>query len=309
VLQIEGIEMAPFALWLRSCPRFASLSPRPLLLFDDHNAEYLLQRRVFETDLRRPRHWPGALYSLIQWRKLSRYETHVCQQVDRVAAVSAADAKALRQLVPGLDPAIVPNGVDLHFYDGAVATRSQSAVHLPALSLVFTGKMDFRPNVDAVIWFVDEVLPRIRAERPDVHFFVVGQKPHLRLDPLRQREGVTLTGWVEDVRPYFERAAVYVAPLRMGGGTRLKLLEAMAMGKAIVSTSLGCEGFEVTDGREMCVADTAGDFAHTVLELLESPARRAALGRTARRFVETHYAWEAIVPRLERLYEAPIATG
>ena len=297
VVQIEGIEMAPYGLWLRAWPRFAKLTPRPLLVFDDHNAEYLLQRRVFETDVRLPRRWAGALYSLIQWQKLSRYEAHVCQQVDRVAAVSEADAEALRRLVPGLDLAIVPNGVDLDYYGAEVPPLD---LHSP--SLVFTGKMDFRPNVDAVLWFADEVLPRIRAARPEVHFYVVGQKPHARLDPLRQREDVTLTGWVEDVRPYIAGAAVYVVPLRMGGGTRLKVLEAMAMGKPIVSTSLGCEGFDVADGRELRVADTVEAFAATVLELLEDEPQRARLGRTARRFVETHYGWETIVPRMEELY-------
>jgi glycosyltransferase involved in cell wall biosynthesis len=308
-VQIEGIEMAPFGLWLRSWPRFASLSPRPLLLFDDHNAEYLLQRRAFETDLKRPSRWPGALYSFIQWQKLRRYEMRVCRQADRVVAVSEADARALQRLLPRLVPTIVPNGVDLCFYDRSVAADLQKALPLPGSPLVFTGKMDYRPNVDAVLWFADQVLPRIRAARPDAHFLVVGQKPHPRLESLRRREGVTLTGWVEDVRPYFAGAAVYVAPLRMGGGTRLKLLEAMAMGKAIVSTSLGCEGFDVTAGQEMCVADTPHEFASTVLQLLSSPARRAALGRTARRFVEAHYAWESIVPRLEKLYEARTATS
>ena len=302
VVQIEGIEMAPYGLWLRVWPRFANLTPRPLLVFDDHNAEYLLQRRVFETDVGLPRRWAGALYSLIQWRKLSRFETHVCQQVDGVAAVSQADATALQRLVPGLDPAIVPNGVDLELYDESTSLAKRGDVLLHPSSLVFTGKMDFRPNVDAVLWFADQVLPRIRAARPGVHFYVVGQKPHARLDSLRQRDDVTLTGWVEDVRPYIAGAAVCVIPLRMGGGTRLKVLEAMAMSKAIVSTSLGCEGFAVADGRELRVADTPEDFAVTVLQLLEDEAQRAALGRTARRFVEDHYSWEGIVPRMEELY-------
>jgi glycosyltransferase involved in cell wall biosynthesis len=303
VVQIEGIEMAPFGLWLRAWPGFASLSPRPLLLFDDHNAEYLLQQRVFETDIRRPRRWAGALYSLIQWRKLRRYERHVCRQLDRVAAVSEADASALARLVPGLQPAVVPNGVDLKYYDESARGDEANGARLKAPSLVFTGKMDFRPNVDAVMWFVDEVLPHIRAGRQDVHFYIVGQKPHPRLQVLRGRDDVTLTGWVDDVRPYFSQATVYVAPLRMGGGTRLKLLEAMAMRKAIVSTALGCEGFDVTDGREMRIADAPDAFARAVLELLGSTGQRVALGQTARRFVEAHYAWEAIVPRLERLYQ------
>jgi len=303
VVQIEGIEMAPYGLWLRGWPRFSALVPRPLLVFDDHNAEYLLQRRVFETDLRRPQRWPGALYSLIQWQKLSRYEAHVCRQVDGVAAVSEADAGALRMLVPGLELSVVPNGVDLSFYDDSAVPAGSGAVRLPPSALVFTGKMDFRPNVDAVLWFAAEVLPLIRAKRPDAHFVVAGQKPHARLDPLRQREDVTITGWVEDVRPYFSGAAVYVAPLRMGGGTRLKLLEAMSMSKAIVSTSLGCEGFDVTDGHEMCVADGAAAFSSAVVDLMENRAQRESLGRRARRFVEAHYAWEAIVPGLEKLYD------
>ena len=303
VVQIEGIEMAPYGLWLHGRPRFSGLSPRPLLVFDDHNAEYLLQQRVFETDLRRPRRWPGALYSLIQWRKLRRYEAHVCRQVDGVAAVSEADATALRRLVPGLEVSVVPNGVDLSFYDESAVSGRSGAVRLPPSSLVFTGKMDFRPNVDAVLWFAADILPLIRAERPDVHFVVVGQKPHARLDPLRQREDVTITGWVEDVRPYFSGAAVYVAPLRMGGGTRLKLLEAMSMSKAIVSTSLGCEGFDVTDGQEMRIADGAQAFARAVLELMENSAQRESLARRAHSFVEAHYDWEAIVPGLEKLYD------
>jgi len=303
VVQIEGIEMAPYGLWLRAWPRFAALTtPRPRLVFDDHNAEYLLQRRVFETDVRHPRRWAGAFYSLIQWQKLSRYEAHVCRQADGVAAVSEADAEALRRLVPGLDPAVVPNGVDLEFYNDQIP-MTKTPWGMGHGSLVFTGKMDFRPNVDAVLWFADEVLPRIRAARPEAHFVVVGQKPHARLDPLRQRKDVTLTGWVEDVRPYMATAAVYVAPLRMGGGTRLKLLEAMALGKAIVSTSLGCEGFAVADGRELRVANAPEAFAAAVLELLADEAQRTALGRAARRFVEARYGWEAIVPKLEQLYE------
>jgi sugar transferase (PEP-CTERM/EpsH1 system associated) len=303
VVQIEGIEMAPYALWLRSWPRFSGLSPQPLLVFDDHNAEYVLQRRVFETDIRRPRRWAGALYSLIQWQRLRRYEALVCREVDRVAAVSQADAAALRRLVPGLEPAIVPNGVDLDTYREDQLPAQAPAVVMPPMSLVFTGKMDFRPNVDAVLWFAEQVLPRIRQARPAAHFYVVGKGRHAHLDVLRHRDDVTLTGWVEDVRPYIAGSAACVVPLRMGGGTRLKVLEAMAMGKAIVSTSLGCEGFEVTDGQELRVADTPEAFAVRVTELLEDEGQRAALGHAARRFVEARYGWEAIVPEIERLYE------
>jgi len=164
--------------------------------------------------------------------------------------------------------------------------------------------MDFRPNVDAVLWFARKVLPRVRASVPEVHFVVVGQRPHRRLDVLRGDPAVTLTGWVEDTRPYIAQAAVYVAPLRMGGGTRLKLLEAMAMGKAVITTRLGAEGYPVAGGRELLLADTPADFAAAVVALLRAPERRAELGRVARAFVEQRYDWRVIVPLVEAVYEA-----
>ena len=162
--------------------------------------------------------------------------------------------------------------------------------------------MDFRPNVDAVLWFARHVLPRVRADVPDVCFFVVGQRPHRRLDVLRRDPAVVLTGWVEDVRPYIAQAAVCVAPLRIGGGTRLKLLEAMAMGKPVVATRLGAEGYPLADGRELLLADTPADFAARVIALLRAPERGATLGRAARAFVQEHYDWRVIVPRLEAAY-------
>jgi sugar transferase (PEP-CTERM/EpsH1 system associated) len=291
VVQVEGIELAPYLDVVEAAAQV------PMIVFDDHNCEYVLQRRVFFTDLAAPTRWPGAAYSCIQWLRLRRYEAQVCRRADRVLTVSDADADALKRLVPGLDPSVVPNGIDTRrYHPEAVET------HLRENSLVFTGTMDFRPNVDAMLWFAREALPLIAAEIPDVHVDVVGQRPHPRLDPLRENPRVTLTGFVEDVRPYIANAALYVAPLRMGGGTRLKLLEAMAMGKAVVATRLGAEGYPVTDGRELVLADTVSDFAESVISLLQSPTRRAALGRTARAFVEQRYDWRAIVPLVEKGY-------
>lgn len=291
VVQIEGIELAPYLDVVEAAVQ------DPQIVFDDHNCEYVLQRRVFVTDLTAPARWPGAAYSCVQWLRLRRYEAQVCRRADRVLTVSDADAEALRRLVSGLKPSVVPNGIDTRRYrpDG-VETRTREN------SLVFTGTMDFRPNVDAVLWFAKEALPLIQAEIPDVHLDIVGQRPHRRLDPLKNNPSVTLTGFVEDVRPYIAKAEVYVAPLRMGGGTRLKLLEAMAMGKAVVATRLGAEGYPVTDGHELVLADTGTDFAERVVSLLQSPERRAALGQRARAFVERRYDWRAIVPLVEEVY-------
>jgi glycosyltransferase involved in cell wall biosynthesis len=292
VLQIEGIEMAPYALALEP-------AARPQLIFDDHNAEYVLQKRAFLTDVRRPRRWVGAAYSLIQWQKLMRYERRICRAADAVAAVSEVDRQALQQLAPGLAVTVVPNGVDLDFYRPGV---TPAAPGLGPHSLVFTGKMDFRPNVDAVLWFVNEVLPLITAVLPDARFYAVGQSPHPRLTALAGHPSVAITGRVPDTRPYIAGAGVYVIPLRIGGGTRLKVLEAMAMGQVMVSTRLGCDGFPLEDGREVRFADTPDAFAGAVISLLQDREQSEAIGRAARTYVESHYGWDAIVPRLEVLY-------
>lgn len=293
IIQVEGIEMAPYLFQIAQTPGL-----RSLLVLDDHNAEYVLQRRAFETDLRKPIRWAAAAYSLVQWLKLRRYERRACQAAQRVIAVSDADAEALRHLVPDLAPQVVPNGVDLEYWSPAAEfpPLSQSP------SLVFVGKMDFRPNVDAALWFSRQVLPLIRAQYPTAHFYLVGQSPHARLAPLARHPAITITGYVSDVRPYVAGADVYVVPLRIGGGTRLKVLEAMAMHKAMVSTTLGCEGIGLTDGREALLADAPQGFAQAVIALLDDAVLRATLGQQAGEFVSQRYGWQRIVPLLEAAY-------
>jgi glycosyltransferase involved in cell wall biosynthesis len=319
VVEVEGIELAEY---LFQVARLRGSRQRPSLILDDHNAEYVLQQRACETDARQL--WPwgrggdeldrpgapggmgkgrrlaGALYSLIQWRRLRRYERRACLVADQVVAVSEADANALRALVRGLDPVVVPNGVDVDFYSAPPPPLPGRPGPEPC-DLVFTGKMDFRPNVDAALWFAHHVLPLIRREAPSVRFWIVGQNPHPRLEPLSADPAVEVTGWVEDVRPYIAAAAAYVVPLRIGGGTRLKVLEAMAMGKAIVSTTLGCEGFEVVDGQELLIADAPSPFASAVLQVVRQPEVREHLGCAARHFASSRYDWSAILPRLEQI--------
>lgn len=295
VVEVEGIEMARY---LQQVVQ-ARGDGGPAVVFDDHNAEYLLQQRAFATDRRHPRRWLAAAYSFVQWQKLRRYEAITCRLADQVVAVSEADAQALERLVPGLQPAVVPNGVDVASYRAFVTPPEFPSLREPAL--VFTGKMDFRPNVDGVLWFWQEVWPLVRAKAPEAHFYVVGQRPHPRLAPLVEDPSVTVTGFVPDVRPYIANAAVYVIPLRIGGGTRLKVLEAMAMGKAIVSTSLGCEGFPLRSGEHLLMADTPGAFAEAVLILLEDAPKRKALGAVAQALAATQYDWAALVPRLEEI--------
>jgi len=291
VVHFEGIEMTPYL------DIVAAADTRPLIIFDDHNCEYLLQRRSFETDIRQIQRWPAAVYSFIQWIRLRRYEADVCGRANRVIAVSDADAAALHRLVPNTEIAVVPNGIDSVVYKPhASAMQEESA-------LVFTGTMDFRPNVDAVLWFVQEVLPAIKQKVSNIHLYVVGQRPHSRLHCLMNDPSVTITGWVEDPKPYIARAAVYVVPLRVGGGTRLKLLEAMSLGKAVVSTRLGAEGYPVSDGKELILADSPEEFASAVVQLLNDSAWRRSLGEQGCTFVKQHYDWKMIIPQVEALYQ------
>jgi sugar transferase (PEP-CTERM/EpsH1 system associated) len=292
VVQIEGLELAT------ALDAVAQAAGRPLTVFDAHNAEWILQQRAAATDARDPRRWHAAAYSAVQWRRLRRFEGEVCRRAGRVVAVSAADAAALQALAPGRRVHVVPNGIDLASY--APGAFAQDA---PAFDLLFTGKMDYRPNVDALLWFAATIWPRVRAASPEATLGVVGRQPHPRLDALRALPGVTVTGAVPDVRPYVARAGVYVAPLRMGGGTRFKLLEAMALSRAIVSTTVGAEGLGATGGRELLLADRPDQFAQAVVALLRDPARRVQLGASARAHVAACFDWSAIVPLLEAAYE------
>jgi sugar transferase (PEP-CTERM/EpsH1 system associated) len=292
VIQIEGIEMARYGELAQS------VAPGARRVFDDHNAEWLLQRRTYQAE-RQLTGWSiGTLYSLIQTWKLTRFERQACRSAQHVLAVSATDAAAIRQLDPDVPITVVTNGVDTTLYrPGSVA-----AIDFGAPALVFSGTMDFRPNVDAALWFAANVLPKVRASIPAAEFVIVGQRPHARLAPLREQAGIRITGAVDDVRPYIAGACVVVVPLRMGGGTRLKVLEAMAMGAPIVSTWMGVDGFAVEEGREVVLADDADRFAAEVVKTIRDASRRQALAQHGRRFVEENYDWKTIVPKLEAVY-------
>ncbi|MDP2726518.1 MAG: glycosyltransferase, partial [Dehalococcoidia bacterium] len=295
LVQVEGLEMAPCA--LEVC-RLRGANARPLVLFDDHNAEYALQRSAFRTDLASPRRWTRAAYSFLQWRKLLRYEREVCRRADGVLAVSSADAVALRDLGSPREPRVIPNGVDTSLFGyRSVAGRQNSN----GPTLVFTGTLDYRPNVDAVTWFCRRILPLIRRGHPDVRLLLVGRDPAAAVRSLAG-PGISVIGPVDDVRPYLYESDVFVAPLRMGSGTRFKILEAMSCGLPVVSTTLGIEGITATPGQEVLTADRARDFAGKVRELLENPPRAHELATRARLLAEHQYDWNTILPTLEEAY-------
>lgn len=295
-LQIEGIEMANA--WLEAR---RARSPQTLrVVFDDHNAEWTLQRTAYETDRQNPRRAHAALYSRIQTGKLRAFERAVCLAADAVVAVSEPDAQALTALDARIRPIVIPNGVDVEQY---VPSDAVCAKPLAEWSLVFTGKMDFRPNIDAAVWFARDILPRVRQHIPLAHIVFVGQKPAPAVTALNKWPGVEVTGMVPDTRPYIADAAVYVVPLRMGSGTRLKMLEAMAMGKAIVSTSFGAAGIECVNEREVLIADTAQEFADAVVSLLRDRARAQQMGARARQLAVEKYDWRQLAAKFDEIYK------
>jgi len=294
-LFVEGLELANFA--IRQPPSAVSKT-----IFDAHNAETVLQRRAFENDSRSIKRMPVALYSLIQTRRLANFEAKVCRAVNYVTCVSQEEAQTLRALVPTLNPIIVPNGIFLSGYD--LTPQPPLLTQTPASGegarMVFTGKMDYRPNIDAVVWFSSEIFPKIKNEIPEAQFVIVGQKPTPAVKNLELINGIKVTGAVDDIRPHIGGATVYVAPLRMGGGTRFKLLEAMAMKKPIVSTTIGAEGFAIQNGREMLIADDTDSFAQAVIALLRDESKRRTLSEAGYEFVKG-FDWEKIMPMIEKI--------
>lgn len=291
LVQFEGLEMAGYL------PTVRQTQPTARLSYDAHNAEYQLQRVIFEIDRSDPRRWPAAAYSLIQSQRIARFERHVCQQVDCVLAVSDEDAVALRPFRPDGRVAVIPNGIFSENYSG-----QQEQLDLGSCVLTFTGKMDYRPNVDAMLWFTADVFPLVLAQMPGAKLYIVGQKPHPRLERLRDQEHVALTGWVPDVYPFLSATQVYVAPLRMGSGTRLKILEAMAAGCAVAATSLAAAGLPPEARDAIRVADSANDMAEAVVALLRDPGLRQQLGATAQAVVQKYYDWSVLIPHLLAAY-------
>ena len=304
IVQAESIEMAGYLLQVRNSKPWPEPGRRlktqnSKLILDQFNAEYVLQRRAFLADVRRPRRWHAAAYSLVQWLKLARYERRAMHGCDAVLAVSEDDRDTLCRLDATLRVGVVPNGVDTASFDRAALA---GALSFRAPTLVFSGTLDFRPNVDAVTWFVREVLPRIRAHRPDVRLLVVGKRP-AALHRLAAERAVVIVGEVQDARPYIAGAAVYVVPMRIGGGVRLKLLEALALEAPVVSTGMGAEGVVgLRDGEHCLLADDPQRFAGATLRLLDDCALGLRLGAAGRALVRTRYDWTTIIPRLESVY-------
>ncbi len=280
-------EWTPYAQFMRGLTK-------PKTLVVAHNVEYQIWQRYVENET----HPVVRRYMAMQADRMKKFEEKVFRSVSGATAVSSSDADLIRTINPDLPVEVVDNGVDLDFFKPKPHPGKESAP-----SLVFTGSMDWRPNQDSVEYFVKEILPLIKTSHADVRTVLVGRNPPPRIVELGKHDGVTVTGTVDDVRPYIEQADVYIVPLRIGGGSRLKILEAMAMSKAVVSTSVGAEGLDVTDGLDILIADTPEQFSAKVEQLLNDKELAATLGSNGRKLVERRYGWPALAYKLDRFMQ------
>jgi glycosyltransferase involved in cell wall biosynthesis len=277
--------------YLAATPNAALDGPVPTVLFS-HNVEYMIWKRLSQVETRL---WRRALLE-IEWRKMRRYEARACARVRLTVAVSDADRAVLAGHAPGARVCAIPTGVDTAYFTPNGTPERPRA-------LAFTASMDWFPNEDGIVHFIEAVLPRIRGEVPDVTLTVVGRNPSPRVRRLGAIPGVRVTGTVDDVRPYVAEATVCVVPLRVGGGTRLKIFEALAMGKAVVSTTVGAEGLPLVPGTHFLQVDDPAGFADAVVALLRDPGRRRALGSAGRRLVEERYSWSQVAREFEAMCE------
>ena len=274
---------------LRQAPSGEKLPP---LVVDSHNIDYDLARQYTRTGgslLRR-------LYAEANWRKLRREELSTYRNADGVYLCSVADQQRLLDDIPGARTMVIPNAADVDFYKPRPTDPQPDG-----RTVVFFGLMSYMPNIDGATYFIQEIWPRIADANPDARCKIIGGSPSPQLLALAGPR-IEFTGFVPDLRPHLAEAAAVIVPLRLGGGTRLKIVEAMAMGKAMVSTTLGAEGIDAVPGRDILIEDQPDAFADAVIRLLAEPDLAARIGNSARQLSEARYAWSAAAKALEGFY-------
>jgi len=271
----------------------------PRLVVDSHNMDYELARQ----SARAGRSLARRLYAGVNWRKLRREELGTYRDADGVYLCSAEDERRLLEVIPGVRTTVIPNAADVDYYQPRRTDPPPDG-----RTVVFFGHLSYAPNVDGVIYFLEEIWPRVAEAHPEARLKLIGGRPSRSLQLLAGPR-VELTGFVPDLRPHLAAATAVVVPLRLGGGTRLKIVEAMAMGKAIVSTPLGAEGIKAVPGRDLLIEDQPEAFAEGVNRLLSDPALAARLGQSARRLAVERYSWSGAAQALEGFYREILAGG
>jgi polysaccharide biosynthesis protein PslH len=263
----------------------------PVVIFT-HNVEALIFRRHWEVS-------QNPLWKAMYWYEYKRTE-HIerkyLSKASHVLAVSQTDKDYFAGFMDPQKITVIPTGVDTDFF------KPSKGAEVHPNSLVFTGSMDWAPNEDGILYFVERVLPLVREQIPDVTLQVVGRSPSQRVRSLMDIDtNIRVTGRVEDIRPYVQQASVYIVPLRVGSGTRLKIFEAMSMAKPVVSTSVGAEGLPVTHGKNILLADDPAVFASNIVSLLQNSTDRERLGQEARNLVEKNYGWSSVADQFRKV--------
>lgn len=267
-------------------------------ILDAHNVEYEIFKRISETDRSVLRGW----YNRREYKKVRKEELAILGCQDALLVTSARDRDLIAEDLPHIRQHVIPNGVDVGYFKASEVTPEPH-------TLVFTGTMAYQPNSVGMLFFLDEVFPSILREIPDAKIYIVGNKPPPELMN-RASDNVIVTGLVDDVRPYMDRASVVVVPLLAGSGTRLKILEALSMRKPVVTTTIGGEGIELVHGESAMIADDPEDFAQNVVQLLRNQDLQTKLCDAGYRLVSDRYDWSIIGEQIQNVYESlvPMAT-
>ncbi len=286
---------------------FHNFNSKALKVLDAHNVEYDNMRRMAKVKDRPLRRF----YYRIESEKMKKDELEMAQKQDAIFTTSERDKLLFDKDTPEVPKFVVPNGVDLDYFR---PTDIEPEKH----TLVFVGMMTYVPNYDGVLYFLDEIFPRIISVIPDAKIYIVGKNPPASITK-RANKNIIITGFVEDVRPYIHKASVYVVPLRMGGGTRLKIVEALSMKKPIVTTSIGCEGINVENRKSVLIADEPQKFADAVIELCRDRELANQLTHAGYDLVQQKYGWDSVgykldeaykkLSSLSRNYEVPLENG
>lgn len=261
----------------------------------EQNVETIIMRRFYKNN----KNLFIKLYAYLQYKKLYKYESKICEIFDRCIMITKNDEKIIKEMNPNIKTNVIPAGVDTSYF-------SPIKVREEAFSIVSIASMDWLPNVEGIKWFCDKVYPLIRKIIPKIRLYIVGKNPPKIIKKLNNRNNIIVTGYVKDVKKYFTKGQIFIVPLKTGGGMRIKILQALAMGKAIVSTSIGCEGIDVIDGKNIYIADKPEDFAQKVIFLLNNEKERKRLGDEGIKLVNEKYSWDKIIDDIEMEYQTII---
>jgi len=297
IMQENRLDLVHFDL-MHLAPYLECIGDTPSVLVN-HNVESLRLQRLAQVQ----KNFAARAYLDLQQSRMRRLEQDMCRRFAQLITVSETDAEILQATCNVKNIVEIPNGVDADFFHPADGKTEPD-------SLVWVGGMGSPYNRDAVDYFLKDIFSKIYAGRPQIKVTIVGDSPSPALQQCQSRypQNIFIAGYVDDVRPYMQRASIFIAPMRCGSGTKVKVINAMAMGKAIVSSSVGAEGIKVESGKDLIISDAPQEFADQVLRLLKDQARLRQMGKNARQAVERYYDWRVIYKKMDALYET-VACG